>query len=1151
MRCAGSAHAGATYYGGAGMQLQRLDRFILGSSLAYVLFGAVWIVGSDALLGRMLSVEAIAQLSMAKGLLFVVLSACGFALGMRHVRALVDSKPPPGYGFDWRRWQRWPGYLLALVLVCTVGYLRTVLLDSLGDDGHHHLLLIFVPVIFVSSLLGGWGPGLLSTAVAVLIAAQSLYFQREIGHGTGVAEHLQLFLLGVSGAAGSLISGGLHRAREAAERDAVTTASTLGAIGDGVVVLDAEHRVVSLNRAALQIIGCDQIAAHGQTLADLLGADIARVGNLPLHSAQATDYGMVNLTRADGVVMVLKVDGYPLLERGQRRGRVIVLRDETSRDALSREATRVRGLLTAIIEGSSDAIFVKDRNGRYLLGNAHCAEMLGYATDDLVGRGDADFFPAAQARMLQQIDSNILQEGTTRTGEEHLSLPGRPEVVFLATKGPVRDETGAVVGVFGISRDITERSQHERALARSRAQLHTFVEQAPISVAMFDREMRYLVASQRWRAGFASNEDTLIGRSHYDVLPDVPDHWRVLHARGLAGEHLHCDHEQWERSDGQRHWLRWAIQPWNNDNGDIGGIIIVAEDLTTQMRLLEQQRISAVALEAADAIVITDANTVVQQVNRAYCDITGYSADEAIGRRQGDLVRSEKQGVEFYRAMWSELATNGVWRGELWNRRKSGELYPQFLSITAVRDERGEVSHYVGVMQDITQRKRADETILRLAYYDALTDLPNRRLLLDHLQHALKSCEREGICGALLFIDLDNFKQINDTLGHDAGDELLIQVARRLQAAVRDTDTVARLGGDEFVVMLEHLSDEPGRAAALAGQEAQRISERIVAGYTIRGADQRSSASIGIALFCSGEISPESLMKQADLAMYQAKADGKNLVRFFDPAMQTVVESRSRLESELRSAVQRGQFTLHYQVQLHRDLGVVGVEALMRWQRDDGRLVSPAEFIPLAEETGLIVPMGAVALVQACRQLVAWRNDPDTCGLSIAVNVSARQFRNEDFVHQVESALQQTGADPQRIKLELTESLLLDQVDTAIARMHQLRAIGLVFSLDDFGTGFSSLSYLRRLPLEQLKIDRSFVTDLLSDSNAAAIARAIIHLAHSLGLAVVAEGVESEAVWDCLREEGCDIGQGYLFGRPLPAEAIPQHIRELKASHRD
>jgi diguanylate cyclase (GGDEF)-like protein/PAS domain S-box-containing protein len=857
---------------------------------------------------------------------------------------------------------------------------------------------------------------------------------------------------------------------------------------------------------------------------------------------------MVSLTRTDGVAMVLKVDGYPLLERGQRRGRVVVLRDETARDALSREATRVRGLLTAIIEGSSDAIFVKDRNGRYLLCNAHGAEMLGYAVEDLIGRGDDALFPPAQARMLRQIDNEILQTGATRTGEEHLSLPGRPEVVFLATKGPVRDETGAVVGVFGISRDITERSQHERALAQSRAQLHTFVEQAPISVAMFDREMRYLVASKRWRASYASGGESLIGRSHYDLLPDLPEHWRALHARGLAGEHLHSDHDLWERSDGQRHWLRWAIQPWNDDRGEIGGIMIVADDLTAQMRLREQQRVSAVALEAADAIVITDANAVIQQVNRAYCEITGYSAEEAIGRRQSDLVRSDKQGAEFYRAMWSELAANGVWRGELWNRRKSGELYPEFLSITAVKDEHGAVSHYVGVMQDITQRKRADETILRLAYYDALTDLPNRRLLLDRLQQALKSCEREGHCGALLFIDLDNFKQINDTLGHDAGDELLIQVARRLQAAVRDSDTVARLGGDEFVVMLERLANDPDRAAALAGQEARRIAERIVAGYAIRGGDHRSSASIGIALFGDGEARPESLMKQADLAMYQAKADGKNLVRFFDPAMQTVVESRSRLESELRSAVERAQFTLHYQLQRHRDGRVVGVEALMRWQRDDGSLVSPAEFIPLAEETGLIVPMGAAALVQACRQLVEWQDTADTRALSIAVNVSARQFRSDDFVHQVESALRQTGADPQRIKLELTESLLLDQVDTAIARMHQLRALGLVFSLDDFGTGFSSLSYLRRLPLEQLKIDRSFVTDLLSDSNAATIARAIIRLAHSLGLAVVAEGVESEAVWACLREEGCDIGQGYLFSQPLPAEGIPRRIRELTAN---
>ncbi len=1125
------------------MPLHALDRFILRACVAYVLFGAVWIVGSDAVLAGLLDVEAIARLSMAKGLLFVVLSGCGFALGMRHVQSLLDSAPETMHGFNWRRWQRWPGYLLALALTSAVGVLRAALLDSVGAD--NELVLAFVPAIFVSALLGGWGPGLLSTALAVLITAQSMYWQSSGPQEVGIVDHLRLLLLAISGAAGSLISGSLHRARESAVQVALTHASTLAAIGDGVVVLDAEGRVRSMNRAAIEITGRELADARGHSLATLLGEELAEQREPNGHNDALVDAELRQLSRPGGATMVLRLSEFPLVERGQQLGRVVVLRDETRRDALEREARRVRGLLSSVIEGSSDAIFVKAPDGRYLMCNGPGAQMVGFTVEGLLGRTDVDVFPAEQARMLREIDVAILASGETRTGEEQLSLPGRPDAIFLATKGPIRDERGDLVGVFGISRDITERSLQQRMLAQSRAQLQTFIDQAPISVAMFDRDMCYLVASRRWRASFATPDTSLIGVSLYAQQPDLPAPWRELHARGLAGEHLHSDLDQWERSDGQRQWLRWAIQPWQDERGEVGGIIIVADDVSTQVRLLEQQRISAVALEAADAIVITDARSIVQQVNRAYCEITGYTAEEAIGRRQGDLVRSGKQGAEFYRTMWSELAAVGVWRGELWNRRKSGELYPEFLSITAVKDEHGEVSHYVGVMQDITQRKLAEETIIRLAYYDALTNLPNRRLLLDRLQQSLKSSEREGLCGALLFIDLDNFKQLNDTRGHDAGDRLLVLVAQRLQECVRESDTVSRLGGDEFVVMLEHLGADPERSAAMVAKEAQRIADRLAMPYSIRGADYRCSASIGIALFSGESTSTESLMKQADLALYQAKADGKNVVRFFDPAMQTVVESRSRLESELRDAVARGQFTLHYQPQWHRVQGVVGVEALMRWRRDDGQLVSPAEFIPLAEDTGLIVPMGAAAFVQACQQQVAWQDDLATRGLSIAVNVSARQFRSPDFVSQIRAALETSGADPQRIKLELTESLLLDQVDTAIARMHELRALGLSFSLDDFGTGFSSLSYLKRLPLEQLKIDQSFVADLLTDSSAAAIARAIIHLAHSLGLAVVAEGVETEEVWCRLREEGCDVAQGYLFSRPLPAEDIPRRVREL------
>jgi diguanylate cyclase (GGDEF)-like protein/PAS domain S-box-containing protein len=548
-------------------------------------------------------------------------------------------------------------------------------------------------------------------------------------------------------------------------------------------------------------------------------------------------------------------------------------------------------------------------------------------------------------------------------------------------------------------------------------------------------------------------------------------------------------------------------------------------------------RVAATAFETQESVIILDAQRRMLRVNHAFSRTFGYAPEEVLGRPVAQ-IRSNRQPPAFYADIWDIVARLGTWQGEVWYRRRNGEVFPTWVSLTSVHDEAGQVSHHVATMFDITSQKQAEDEIRQLAYYDPLTELPNRRLLMDQLRHALATARRTQRRGALLFLDLDNFKAINDTLGHDKGDALLHQVADRLTHTVRESDTVARLGGDEFVIMLTELAAEPLAAA----REAERVAGKLLAAlrepYDLGGVSHHNTGSIGVTLLGVDESPADEVFKQADLALHQAKAAGRDSYRFFDPAMQANVSERVALERDLRLGLQAKQFQLHFQPQVDGVGQMIGAEVLVRWRHPQRGMVSPATFIPLAEESGLILPLGRWVLEQACRQLVRWAEQPQTARLTLAVNVSSRQTRQADFVNGVLAVLAQTGANPARLKLELTESLLLDNVTDTIAKMGELKARGVGFSLDDFGTGYSSLAYLKRLPLDQLKIDQSFVRDALSDPHDAAIVRAIVALGHSLQLQVIAEGVETSEQREFLAQQGCHHCQGFLFGRPGPVESL-------------
>ena len=571
------------------------------------------------------------------------------------------------------------------------------------------------------------------------------------------------------------------------------------------------------------------------------------------------------------------------------------------------------------------------------------------------------------------------------------------------------------------------------------------------------------------------------------------------------------------------------------NNGHNSAVRIALTDITEQKKAELNLRIAATIFEAQEGMIVTDADSLILRVNNTFTKITGYLPEEVIGKNP-NILHSGRQDKNFYVEMWNSIKRLGYWEGDIWNKRKKGEVYPEHLCITAVKDDDDVIMNYVATFADITMSRDAAEEIQHLAFYDTLTRLPNRRLLIDRLKLALASSARSGKNGAILFIDLDNFKTLNDTLGHDIGDLLLQQAALRLETCVREGDTVARQGGDEFVIMLEGLSEDILEAATQTESVGNKILLELNLPYQLANHEYRNTPSIGAVIFSGNKTGIDELFKQSDLAMYQAKQAGRNTLRFFDPEMQASINARVALENELHIAIKNKQFQLYYQIQVDDNRSPLGAEALIRWMHPERGLVSPAHFIPLAEATGLIIPFGKWVLETACAQLRAWQQNESTRDLTLSVNVSAKQFHEPDFVVQVQTLVQDYAIIPHRLKLEPTESVLLENIEETVSTMNALKAIGIHFSLDDFGTGFSSLQYLKKLPLNQLKIDQSFVRDLVTGSNDQAIVRTIIAMAHSLNLDVIAEGVETEEQQQILQHNGCNHYQGYLFGKPVPLD---------------
>ena len=684
----------------------------------------------------------------------------------------------------------------------------------------------------------------------------------------------------------------------------------------------------------------------------------------------------------------------------------------------------------------------------------------------------------------------------------------------------------AGAGLWGVCHYLSLRVSEQRRRANER-RLEALVSAIPDQLYVLDRQGRVLFVNRREPAGQAQGAD----RRLVDLLPAVSPESLDAAMQQVWSDGTAVELEFSELSGEGKLAHRHAVLSPLSNGDDSDHLVMVLRDVTESKHVEERLRIAATAFETHLGMMITDASGGIIDVNATFTQITGYPRDEVLGRNPR-LLNSGLQDAAFYERMWDSLKLNDRWQGEIWNRRKGGDLYPQWLTISAVRRSSGELTHYVATLHDLTERKAVEQELHNMVFFDPLTGLPNRRLLLDRLDSVLKDSYRSGKLAALILLDLDHFQAVNDTLGHRIGDQLLFTLAGRFVTILRDTDTLARLNGDEFAILLHDIHDDPEAAAIAVERVAGKLLESLNVPVTIAGQPLVVTASLGVSLFRQRDVSLEDVLKQADLALMQAKQGGRDQVCFFDPQVQARLKARAQLEIDLRQALRRHELAVAYQRQVNVQGHTVGAEALLRWQHPQRGAVLPAEFIPIAEQTRLIVELGEWVLEMACRRLVAWAKAPATAGWTVSVNVSPVQFRERHFVEQVKAVLTRTGADPSRLKLEVTESLLIHDPDEVRERMIALKTLGVRLSLDDFGTGYSSLAYLRRLPLDQIKIDQCFVRELMEDDASAAIVETIISLSSSLHLEVIAEGVETLAQQRCLVSRGCLLFQGFLFGRP-------------------
>ncbi len=812
---------------------------------------------------------------------------------------------------------------------------------------------------------------------------------------------------------------------------------------------------------------------------------------------------------------------------------------------------RFAGVVVAVVEPKSFRIYaqrlrlteaerfeVLSRDGAPVFSNELGAQSLGIPSSSASSSTETQWVTLDGERWLSTYQAIFNTPLSVRVGRSEQALFARWNdraailAVLVALLGVLVAGGRAV-----ILRQLIRMERVQSALADQEHQFRTIVDNAPEGVWMIDAQRRTISVNPTLcrMLGYAPEE--MMGRVPTTFADDGNSRFFDLQSARIEGTDSRSYETVLRCKDGTPLHAHFSVTTVRDEHSKVTAAIAFVIDLSDRLTMEKRLREAATVFDSTtEGVVVTDVRGGILSVNRAFASITGYTEAEVLGRNPS-LLKSGRHDDRFYSTLWHSLEQTGQWQGEIWNRRKNGEVYPEWLTINAVHDNTGQVSNYVAVFADITKLKQSQREIDHLAHHDPLTALPNRLLLNVTLSQSLRHAAREGQQVGVLFLDLDRFKVVNDSLGHPLGDQLLVEVARRLLGLVRAEDTVARLGGDEFVVVLEEL-----RQAEDSAKVAKKLLEVLHQPFRVDGHELYLSGSVGICLYPNDGRDGQTLLKNADAAMYKAKEEGGNRYRFYTRELSVAINEQLAMENGLRQALYRNELVLHFQPQVTVEGGnVVGVEALVRWAHPERGLISPDRFIPLAEETGLIEPLGTWVLNEACATASRWQQR-GIRDIHMAINLSPRQFAQPDLAAQVRQALQVSGIEPNQLELEITETALMEQREHAQSILFALKEVGVSIAVDDFGTGYSSLAYLKQFPLDRLKIDREFIRDLPKSEMDGKIAATIIALGRNLGLEVLAEGVEAPAQLEFLHRERCTLYQGFYFGPPLPADELEAHL---------